>query len=377
MNVTPAYIEYETPEGVTGSLRFHEIIEEDHSASSEITKYPVQSGFEVTRHAIRKNRVVGITAIISNVMIEGSATGYKYSTTRNASRVFDIIKNIVNLKYRCKVITNLGEYYPVYFNRFKTKQKAGSVDSMTFTMSGEEVIVANSINSSSPTVVAFTELEAANRDAIILRLRELGYHIFPNAKLFKGNAALGEDFVISGLDSVGQSVDTTYICDGQDPTTGDYSYSISTTDIGVYSDLKEAAINTLDKFSELSSGINQLSECALGGSVLGDVEDTINLIKTPLGPLAETAYGALVEKTTLGLIEKGQALSGILGSCVVRDLYGLIPESLTSGASLPTSDEITQGAIRLGDSVYGPSRVSSIVNGVVTTPTEFIKIESA
>ena len=375
MNVTPAYIEYETPEGVTGSLRFHEIIEENHSASSEITKYPVQSGFEVTRHAIRKNRVVGITAIISNVVLEGSATGYNYSTTKNASTVFGIIKNIVNLKYRCKVITNLGEYYPVYFNRFKTKQNAGSVDSMTFTMSGEEVIIATSINSASPTVVPFTKIEEANRDAIILRLRELGYHIFPNAKLFKGTAALGDDFVINNVDSVGQSVDTTYICKGQDPTTRGFSYEINTTDTNIYSAPEAEVIDETTKFSELASGAAQLSDYTTGGSAEADVETDIAVINTPLGVLAESVYGAVIEQMVINPADQGQALVGIMGSCVVRDINGSTSDMWTPGASTPTAAEIVQGAISVGSSVYGPDRSSTIINNVATIPTEFIKIE--
>ena len=375
MNVTPAYIEYETPEGVTGALRFHEIIEEDHSASSEITKYPVQSGFEVTRHSIRKNRVVGITAIISNVILEGSATGYRYSTTRNASTVFGIINSIVNLKYRCKVTTNLGVYEPVYFDKFKTKQKAGSVDSMTFTMFGEEVVVADSINSTSPTVVAFTKIEEANRDAIILRLRELGYHIFPNAKLFKGTADLGDDFVINNVDSVGQSVDTTYICKGQDPVTKEFSYEINTTDTNIYSAPEEEVIDETNKFSELASGVAQLSDCITGGSVEDDVDDVIAVINTPLGVLAESVYGAVIEQMVINPADQGQALAGIMGSCIVRDINGSTSDTWTPGASTPTAAEVVLGAVSLGSSVYGPNRSTAIVNSVATTPTEFIKIE--
>ena len=375
MNVTPAYIEYETPEGGTGVLRFHEILEEDHSASSEITKYPVQSGFEVTRHAIRKNRHVGITAIISNVLIQGSETGFKYSTTKNASTVFEIINKIVNLKYRCRVITNLGNYFPVHFNRFKTRQKEGSVDSMTFTMSGEEVIVADSINSTAPTVVAFTKIPESDRASIIVRLRELGYSVPSNAVLSKGNADLGDDFVINNVDSVGQSVDTTYVCKGQDPVTREYSYEISTTDINIYSAPEEEVIDEINKFSELESGAEQLSEYVIGASDVEDVEEVIIVINTPLGVLAESAYGAIIEETIINPIDQGQSLTGIMGSCIVRDIYGSASDVWVPGASTPTADEIVQGAISLGSSVYGPDRSSTIVNNVATIPTEFIKIE--
>ena len=43
------------------------VIEEGHRASNEVTKYPVQSGFMVSDHAIRENRILKLRGIIANV----------------------------------------------------------------------------------------------------------------------------------------------------------------------------------------------------------------------------------------------------------------------------------------------------------------------
>ena len=43
------------------------VIQEGHKASNQVTKYPIQSGFIVSDHAIRENRILKLRGIIVNV----------------------------------------------------------------------------------------------------------------------------------------------------------------------------------------------------------------------------------------------------------------------------------------------------------------------
>ncbi len=57
-----ATIEYD---GDMSPLRFHSVITESHQATAEVTKFPVQTGAEVSNHVIRKNRNVSIEGVVS------------------------------------------------------------------------------------------------------------------------------------------------------------------------------------------------------------------------------------------------------------------------------------------------------------------------
>lgn len=141
------------------TLNFHAVIQEQHGAQTEITKFPVQTGFEISNHAIRKNRTVSIEGIVTNTpMLHQQVYG---SGLNNQRDVFQVLEALVNGAVPCTVITNLGVYYDVVFTQFNTAQKAGMTDAMTFTISGEEIQVSETIAKTNPVPVSITTLSKA------------------------------------------------------------------------------------------------------------------------------------------------------------------------------------------------------------------------
>jgi len=212
----PAMISY-TLEGdeVAQTISFHEVISEAHVSSSEITKYPVQNGFQVSNHVIRKNRVVTIEGIITNTQLAGSSTFRNYSETNNSATVFEALEALVNTGTTCEVVTNLGIYTPVLFNKFTTKQAAGTMDSMRFIISGEELILANSVNGTAPRTLSFAALSPAASVARIIELEKVGIEVCDCSIISEANLVNGESFVLDGVDEFGLPTKTTYVSNGQ------------------------------------------------------------------------------------------------------------------------------------------------------------------
>jgi len=161
---------------VINTLSFHAVIGETHNAESEITKFPTQAGFEISNHGIRKNRVIEIDAIITNTLLNAVGSRQLNYGLDNSSIVFAAIEALVNSSTVCSVSTNLGTYWPVVFTKFKTKQELGMVDSMKFTLIGEEILVQDAINKTAPIELAFAPISGSDCDALSSEKSRDGYN---------------------------------------------------------------------------------------------------------------------------------------------------------------------------------------------------------
>jgi hypothetical protein len=141
-NKTPASIKYLSANSRVNEIRFHGVVSEGHKTSTQLTKYPVQSGFVVTNHAITQNRKVTLVGLISDVILMGS-NSVSYSTTSPTAEVFKVLNQLVLNKVPCRVVTNLGVYDPVIFTSADSSQGVGAMNIMQVTMSGEELQIAD------------------------------------------------------------------------------------------------------------------------------------------------------------------------------------------------------------------------------------------
>ena len=109
---------------VQGELVFDAIVSEGHSIDNIITEFPVDSGFIVSDHVIRRNRTL-LMEVVSvrhafkdrqniNAMTSGS--------DNKPSDDFHILTELVQKGARCNVITILGIYTNCVVTSFKTKQ---------------------------------------------------------------------------------------------------------------------------------------------------------------------------------------------------------------------------------------------------------------
>ena len=371
--LTPAAITYIASGGKEQTIDFHAVVSEEHSASATITKYPVQTGVHISTNSIRHNREISIQGVISNYRMENGKTVNQNKKPTDygadsAAAIFDVMAALVNSGAECKVVTNLGIYNPVVFKKFNTKQKAGLVDSMLFTISGEEVVKITERNYTAPIPLAFTEIIGPAREVLVDSLAASDYYVDQYAKLSKATASVGDNFVISTVDKLGVAVETSFISVGVDPNTEEHLYEIHPS----FSALRSVADNTsvvltgkpLD-VNSLVSGLSNVGKCLISEATDVASEYVEDTVETAIGELKESIRGYVYDTVSMGN-SYGQALASAGIGCVVRGVTGDFNESAyIPGESLPTTDDIIN---KLQKSLKVKSRTEKLVS--------FIKVES-
>jgi len=370
--------------GQESVLRFHSVISEEHETTSEITKYPTQAGFVVSNTAIKKNRKITISGIVTNTVIETSMENHQYSTN-NARWMFDVLRTLMRQSIPCDVVTNLGVYTPVIFNRFKTKQAEGMTDAMMFTIMGEEIQVSESTNNTTPIPLIFNPISPEERQAEIDKLLANSVVVQDYQEISVANVNIGESFVIDTFATNGKPIQVTYEFRSFDAATGKHNYTVHTTDtelveasdansLSMISVLIEEA-NELLEGVDIAAGANTASACLVDGleGLVNDlVEDTIN---TAMGELTESIYGAIEDNFgfTSGS-EFGELLIGLAVDCCVAGAIGAVDPSLVDEDDFNDNDLITvDDAVRQAASI-GDETISGAIGRVA--PTTLTKITS-
>ena len=366
------------------TIRFHAVVSEDHKSQTQITKFPVQNGFEISNHAIRKNRVITLEGVVSNTVLEGSnAAQYTNDLTSNTiNTVYAAMQALVQGAVPCTVETNLGIYNPVIFTKISTKQALGMVDSIQVTMVGEEIQIAETVAKTGPKELSFIEVPVARREALLNELNASGIPAGPTSILSQATAELGEDFSFTTALTSGELFDVTYIKNAWDGIS-EYTYSVFTGNTDVFSvidDVTGAIQDTLNiplipSAGDLLGGLDGVTRCLLddGGSAVTDFLET--KVDTFMGELDSTIYGAQQDLIKMGKDGLQKALIGTALDCVavgVSDVFG-------SGNSENVEDIIEEtllGVKGLGDVAIGAASgtTSTISNAIKRTMT-FTKIE--
>ena len=110
---TPASITY-LLDDVEQEIFFHAVETEDHQVDATVTKYPVQTGYHISNHSIRHNRIVSLVGHITNVQMLGAAGYHDYGSDAS-SLVAEALTALVQSGVECTVTTNLGIYENVVF----------------------------------------------------------------------------------------------------------------------------------------------------------------------------------------------------------------------------------------------------------------------
>jgi len=381
MAVTPAQILYPAYDDAGVALEradqqridFHAVIAEVHSVAAEITKYPVQSGFHVSNHSIRNNRIVTIegaftnnniayhgveqnfgTAIDDNSKFKGKYRNYGLNASRT---MFQELEELIIKGTECRVITNLGDYLPVIWRSFNTRQQEGLVDSMEFTIVGEEVLIVEAGNETGSVPVSFTKLETgADRDAELQKLAQAGYKIGSCDTISKATVQGNTGFHIEGEDAAGQTVTTYYKFTGIDSTTGESQYMIiadPTTAKQAEPDKTEELLAQECAEKSLAGTIKnaamQAAGCLLNEAISIGIEVATDAIDSALGKVAADLRGVVYDNTNFGNEGMSSLATAAVG-CVVRSATGKTSGSFIPGESLPTGAQIIEGASNIFNS---------------------------
>lgn len=367
---TKAQIKYVVGEGedaVESILRFHSVVAEEHEITTEVTKFPVQSGFNISNHAIKKNRKVSVSGLVSNHLIIGSEEFHEYGG--NNSRVmFETLKNLVRQAIPCEVNTNLGDYTPVIWTKFKTKQMAGKTDIMEFTISGEEVQLGLTVNQTAPTILVFTPLTAEERQARVDELLGAGIVVPEEAELSQCQVDMNESFQVETTGTNGETSIATYERDSFDSTSNTYSHKMHTSDTAVAEPAPTTYINWIRVISEeagikalpevdLVAGASTATACLVDGSK-GLVLDTASdLVNTAVGELTKSIYGAAYGIFGVnGDTGIGQTLLALGVDCLVAGTIGSVDSTAVNEEDFnentwPTGNEALEGAASIGNGV--------------------------
>ena len=365
-----AQITYKVGEGddtTESTLRFHSVIAEDHSISTEITKFPVQSGFSISNHAIKKNRVVTITGVISNHLVIGAVEFHEYGGN-NSRLMFSTLKDLVRGAIPCDVVTNYGNYSPVIFTKFKTKLQSGKTDIMEFTITGEEVQLASTVNGTTPNLLVFTPLTETERKARVEELIAAGLEVPQEAVITTANVDFNESFQLETIGSNGKKSVMTYEKTSYDPTLKVYSHNVHTSDTEVAKSEGGTAINWFQIMQEeaevlalpnldLSAGASTASACLKDELTKLAAEEADDFIETSLGNLKKSVYGAVYGAFGVnGDQSFGQVLLSIGLDCFVAGAVGSVDSSLNpddfNETTLPTVDEALGGATNIGNTIF-------------------------
>jgi hypothetical protein len=347
-------INYDIGNGEEAEVTFHAIISEAHEATTEITKFPVQTGFEISNHAIKKNRKVVIEAIVTNNPLVGQA---EFGTTNPSIYMFETIQALVQGAVPCDVSTNLGYYYPVVFTKISTKQAAGTMNSMQFTMTGEELQVQDTLNKTAPKKLNFTIVQDEQYMSYIDKLSCMGIEVKGTPEISTAKLPEGDSFSVDMTNMGVVAGAATFISQGTSFCTGITSYELNTSDtdylnpegegnFGMFSlsDDPDSVFNNID----LGKGAQTASSCLTDSVTDLGYNIADNFINTQVGLLESSIYGAKQDIIQMGGSEAGQALVGIGLDCIVAGVASALEDpdpcsGETDSSSLPTADDAIRG----------------------------------
>ncbi len=371
-------------DGQKSVLRFHSVISEEHEASTSITQFPTQAGFVVSNTAIKKNRKITISGVVTNTVIETALENHQYSTN-NARWMFDVLRTLVNKAIPCEVLTNLGTYNPVIFNRIKTKQAEGMTDALMFTILGEEVQVSEGDNDTSPVPLIFTPISPEERKAEVDKLLANSIIVKDYQEISVAKVNIGESFVVDTFATNGKPIQVTYEFRSFDAATGKHNYTVHTTDTEVVESSDANSLSMIsvliEEANELLGGVDLIAGASTASACLVDgleglvndlVEDTIN---TAMGELTESIYGAIEDNFgfTSGS-EFGELLIGLAVDCCVAGAIGAVDPTLVDADDFNDNDLITvDDAVRQAASL-GDGAITGSLNRLA--PTTLTKISS-
>tara|TARA_R110002096_G_scaffold279809_3_gene474026 strand:- start:13 stop:969 length:957 start_codon:yes stop_codon:yes gene_type:complete len=316
------------------------------------------------------NRVVTISGVMTNSQIVGGETFNTFGDSKNVVRLmFSVLKDLVRGAVPCEVITNYGNYSPVIFTKFRTKLVAGKTDIMEFTMSGEEVQLATTINGSKPTLLVFKAIDPSKVAARVSELSATG--IFAGRKVLDsvvGAESLTDD---ATLESV---VGATTISEATVDLNEDFQ-------IETLSESGETSISTYQKISDgftdgstsflTSLGIPPLYAGVVTELVKGKIEERVD---TEVGKLKQDVYGFVYGITGVnGDSSFGQELLSVGVDTFVVGAMEVANDAIYSpeGVSLPSSEDILTGATNLGSSLVSGS-IKKHASTIITKVTEAV-----
>lgn len=171
---------------IKGEVVFDSIVSEQHEVENEVTEFPVDSGFVISDHTIRKNRVLALEIVSVRHAFEGRRVQGSRLLTGNVNKVkedFDLLTSMVQDGIRCNVVTILGAYTNCAIRKMKTKQDVNSSTVMRASLILKEMNVVGEDPTTSKQALFDTanSTTGANPDTVLKNLLGDSYEKFSEA----------------------------------------------------------------------------------------------------------------------------------------------------------------------------------------------------
>ncbi len=159
---------------VKGELIFDAIVAEGHEVENVVTEFPIDSGFVISDHVIRKNRTLNMEVVSVRHAFEGRQRegGITTGSPNKVRADFDLITEMIQKGIRCNVVTILGAYLNCAVIKMKTKQDVNTSTILQASIVIREMNVVNvDVSKSRQALIdAASEVNVPDADA---KLKEL------------------------------------------------------------------------------------------------------------------------------------------------------------------------------------------------------------
>ena len=162
-------------------LAFDAVVKEGHSGACQVTSYPVDSGFRVSDHTIRQNRIIELSAITSNISMSVATSRKDFKSSFG-----ELVTAVVEARRHAAVESpgfeipgkNTGKADTAALGKYETAKKWGRAKYDNETVSVGIPYTNISMNVSNPLITALTcQVSLAKVDetiAIIDKLNATG-----------------------------------------------------------------------------------------------------------------------------------------------------------------------------------------------------------
>ena len=158
---------------VKGELVFDAIVSEKHIVENKVTEFPIDSGFVVSDHTIRKPRILTMEVVSVRHAFENRRRESLTSGADNKIKEdFDLVQEMVQKGLRCNVVTILGAYTNCAVIKFSTKQdvETSTILQANLTIKEMNVVGVDASPSRQALIDTANEIDGPDPD---VQLREL------------------------------------------------------------------------------------------------------------------------------------------------------------------------------------------------------------
>ena len=142
-----AMIHWTNDSGEEQRLVFDAVPVEQHSVDNIVTEFPVESGFFVSDHVIRKNRVLQLRLVSTNSTFEGRARQLSYTKglMDKARGDFEVLQSLVREGILVNLTTVFGDYTNCVITKMTGKTDANIARALDATITVKELNIVGDV----------------------------------------------------------------------------------------------------------------------------------------------------------------------------------------------------------------------------------------